>query len=35
MKENIKILFDYRIQEAKDRREEAEILLERGKLRGA
>ena len=34
MKENIKILFDYRIQEAKDRREEAEILLERGRRRG-
>ncbi len=35
MKEEIKALIDYRLQEAKEAREEAEILLEKGKTRGA
>lgn len=35
MKEEIKALIRYRLQEAKEAREEAEILLEKGKLRGA
>ena len=35
MKEEIKALIEYRLQEAKESREEAEILLENGKNRGA
>lgn len=35
MKEEIKALIDYRLQEAKEAGEEAEILLEKGKHRGA
>lgn len=35
MKEEIKALIEYRLQEAKEAREEAEILLEKGKTRGA
>jgi len=35
MKEEIKALIDYRLQEAKESREEAEILLKNGKYRGA
>jgi len=35
MKNEVKALISYRIQQAKDAREEAEILFEKGKLRGA
>lgn len=35
MNEEIKALVEYRLQEAKESREEAEILLEKGKTRGA
>lgn len=35
MNEEIKALVEYRLQEAKEAREEAEILLEKGKTRGA
>lgn len=35
MNEEIKALIDYRLREAKEAREEAAILLERGKCRGA
>ncbi|HBR16865.1 MAG TPA: hypothetical protein DD725_04545 [Deltaproteobacteria bacterium] len=35
MKEEIKALIEYRLQEAKESREEAEILLKNGKTRGA
>ena len=35
MKEEIKALIEYRLQEAKESREEAEILLENGKNRDA
>ncbi len=35
MKEEIKTLIKYRLQVAKESREEAEILLENGKYRGA
>ena len=35
MKDEIRALIVYRIKQAIDAREEAEILLERGKLRGA
>lgn len=34
MREEILALVNYRLQEARDSREEAEILVERGKLRG-
>jgi uncharacterized protein (UPF0332 family) len=35
MKDELRSLVDYRLQEARDSREEAEILLGRGKSRGA
>lgn len=35
MNEEIRSLVEYRLKEARDSREEAEILLEKGKTRGA